>query len=72
MDEDLYKRLKRELPARGISSFISAAVRAQLRPGPDELEAAYRRASEAASHNAEEHHLAEDWGALDTAEWPEE
>jgi hypothetical protein len=32
MDEDLYRRLKKELPAKGISSFINKAVRARVHP----------------------------------------
>jgi hypothetical protein len=30
MDEDLYQRLKKELPPRGINVFINDAVRARL------------------------------------------
>jgi hypothetical protein len=33
IDEDLYRRLKKELPPKGISSFIEASVRARLFPG---------------------------------------
>lgn len=32
MDEDLYRRLKKELPSKGISSFINKAVRARVHP----------------------------------------
>src|SRR5437870_503168 len=32
MNRDLYRRLKKELPRKGISSFIADAVRARLSP----------------------------------------
>jgi hypothetical protein len=45
MDEDLYRRLKKELPPKGISSFIEKAVRARIRPDRRTLDEAYRAAS---------------------------
>jgi predicted CopG family antitoxin len=45
MDEDLYRRLKKELPPKGISSFIEKAVRARIRPDRRALDEAYRAAS---------------------------
>ena len=44
MDEDIYARLKQEVPPKKISSFISAAVRAKLHPDAKTLDAAYRAA----------------------------
>ena len=41
MDEALYKRLKKELPRRKISSFIEAAVRARIHPDRATLDAAF-------------------------------
>ena len=38
IDEDVHKRLKRELPAKGISRFINDAVRAHLRPSRKALD----------------------------------
>jgi Arc/MetJ family transcription regulator len=45
MDEDLYRRLKKELPSKGISAFIEKAVRAQMRLDRRTLDNAYRAAS---------------------------
>ncbi len=67
MDEDLYQRLKAELPARGISAFINAAVRAQLRPDRASLDAAYRSAREEPWRNR----LVDEWAATDVEGWPE-
>lgn len=66
IDEDVYERLKNELPPKGISRFISDAVRARLRPGRDELDRAYRAAAGEGWRKAE----ADDWGAIDTEDWP--
>ena len=44
VDEDPYQRLKRELPAKTISRFINAAIRARLRPSRKALDEAYRAA----------------------------
>jgi hypothetical protein len=66
IDESIYRRLKRELPPKGISSFIEEAVRSQLRPDRAVLDAAYR----AASREAWRRNVEEDWAALETAEWP--
>ena len=45
MDEKLYRRLKEELPPKGISAFIGAAVKAKLAPDRQALDAAYKAAS---------------------------
>ena len=45
IDEDVHERLKRELPAKGISRFINEAVRARLRPSREALDDAYKAAS---------------------------
>lgn len=66
IDEDVYERLKNELPPKGISRFINDAVRARLRPGRDELDRAYRTAAREGWRKAE----ANDWGAIDTEDWP--
>ena len=58
IDAAVYRRLKQELPAKGISAFIEEAVRSHLRPDRTALAAAYRAASQ------------EDWAAVETAEWP--
>ncbi len=66
MDEDLYNRLKKELPAKGISAFIEDAVRARLYPGKGELDAAYK----AASAEKWRRRLSADWKATETEDWP--
>lgn len=66
MDEDIYRRLKKELPAKGISSFIEAAVRARLHPDRRTLDAAYR----AASKERWRRDVAQDWVATETDGWP--
>ena len=66
IDEAIYRRLKQELPAKGISAFIEEAVRSHLRPDRTELAAAYRAASQEPWRRG----LEEDWAAVETAEWP--
>ena len=67
MDEDLYRRLKRELPLKGISAFINEAVRARLTPDRQALDEAYR----AASREAWRREVADDWSATEADGWPE-
>jgi hypothetical protein len=45
LDEDLYRRIKRQLPPKRLSAFINEAVRARLSPDVKALDAAYRAAS---------------------------
>ena len=66
IDEDLYKRLKRELPPKGISSFIEASVRARLFPDSRTLDRAYR----AARREPWRKRLSADWAATETEDWP--
>ena len=66
MDEKLYRRLKRELPPKGISAFIEVAVRERLFPERRLLDAAYRKASAEAWRKG----LEQDWSAVDTEGWP--
>ena len=66
MDDDVYERLKKEVPPKKLSAFISGAVRAKLHPDTKTLDAAYRAASK-------EHwraSLAEDWKHIDDEGWP--
>ena len=67
MDEDLYRRLKKELPAKGISSFINKAVRARIRPDRRTLDAAYR----AASRERWRRTLDREWRVTETEGWPD-
>jgi predicted CopG family antitoxin len=66
IDEDIYRRLKEELPSKGISRFINDAVRARLRPGRDDLDRAYQAASRERWRKAE----AGDWSTTETENWP--
>jgi predicted CopG family antitoxin len=66
MDEDLYRRLKKELPPKGISSFISEAVRARIHPDRRTLDRAYR----AASKEKWRRKMEQDWKRTETESWP--
>jgi hypothetical protein len=67
IDEDVHERLKRDLPAKGISRFINEAVRARLRPSRQELDEAYKAASRDRRRRSE----ARAWSATDVEDWPE-
>lgn len=67
MDEDLYRRLKKELPPKGISSFISEAVRARIHPDRRTLDRAYQ----AASKEKWRRRMGQDWKRTETEGWPE-
>jgi predicted CopG family antitoxin len=45
IDEEVYERLKRELPAEGIGRFINEAIRARRRLSREILEGSYKAAS---------------------------
>ena len=66
IDEDVHRRLKNELPAKGISRFINDAVRARLRPGRDDLDRAYKTASRERWRKTE----ADNWSTTETEDWP--
>jgi hypothetical protein len=66
VDEDVYVRLKKELPPKRISAFINEAVRARLHPAREALDAAYR----AASRESWRRRLAKDWKATESEDWP--
>jgi hypothetical protein len=66
MDDDLYRRLKRDVPPKGISAFISQAVRARIYPDRKALDEAYR----AASKESWRGQVARDWEQTDTEGWP--
>jgi len=67
IDKDVHERLKRELPAKGISRFINEAVRARLRPSREALDDAYRAAARERWRQSE----AREWNATDIEGWPE-
>lgn len=67
MEEDLYRRLKDELPPKRISAFINDAVRARLYPDRRTLDAAYKTARKEGWRKQ----VAEDWVDTETEDWPE-
>ncbi len=67
IDADIYERLKRELPAKGISRFINDAVRARLRPSREVLDEGYKAAARERERRSEAH----EWESTDTEGWPE-
>ncbi len=44
MDDDVHARLKKEVPPKKLSAFITAAVQSRLHPAVKTLDAAYRAA----------------------------
>jgi uncharacterized protein YqfA (UPF0365 family) len=66
MDDDVYARLKKEVPPKKLSAFIAGAVRAKLHPGVKELNAAYQAASKERWRDG----LDEDWKHVDDEGWP--
>jgi hypothetical protein len=66
IDEDVHERLKRELPAKGISRFINDAIRARLRPSRAALDDAYKASTREQWRRAE----AREWEVTDVEDWP--
>jgi Arc/MetJ family transcription regulator len=66
MDDDVYTRLKKEVPPKKLSAFISAAVRAKLHPDTRTLNEAYRAARKERWRNE----LQEVWKYTDDEGWP--
>jgi hypothetical protein len=66
IDEDIHKRLKRELPPKGISRFINDAIRARFRPSREALDDAYTAAAREAWRKAEPR----EWNATEVEDWP--
>ena len=66
MDDDVYARLKKEVPPKKLSAFIAAAVRAKLHPDAGTLNDAYR----AAQMERWRKDLQEDWQHIDNDGWP--
>jgi hypothetical protein len=66
IDKDVHERLKRELPAKGISRFINDAVRARLRPSRKALDDAYKAAARELWRKTDSH----DWAVTEVEEWP--
>ena len=66
IEEDVYARLKKEVPPKRISAFISAAVRARLDPDRKTLDAAYQSARKERWRKT----FDEDWRDTDVEGWP--
>jgi Arc/MetJ family transcription regulator len=66
IDEDIYARLKQEVPPKKISAFISSAVRAKLHPDKKALDEAYR----AARKERWRKELEDDWKNTEGEGWP--
>ena len=66
MDEDVYSRLKKAVPPKKLSAFISGAVRARLHPDAKALNAAYQ----AASKEQWRANMDKDWKHVDGEGWP--
>jgi hypothetical protein len=67
MEENVYKRLKQQVPAKRMSAFINEAVRTKLRPDKKTLDAGYQAARTEAWRKT----LSEDWAVTETEGWPE-
>ncbi|CUS38670.1 hypothetical protein [Candidatus Nitrospira nitrificans] len=67
MDDDIYARLKKEVPPKKLSAFISSAVRAKLHPDTKSLDAAYRAARKESWRTK----LEDDWKSTEDEGWPE-
>ena len=66
MDDDVYARLKKEVPPKKLSAFIAGAVRAKLHPDAKALNAAYQEASKERWRKS----FDEDWKHIDDEGWP--
>ncbi|MEW6545197.1 MAG: hypothetical protein AB1411_16535 [Nitrospirota bacterium] len=66
MEEKVYQRLKREVPPKKMSAFITNAVRAKLGPDRKTLDAAYRAARKESWRET----LADEWERTETEGWP--
>jgi hypothetical protein len=66
IDEDVHQRLKKELPAKGISRFINDAIRARFRPSRAALDEAYKAAARERWRKVE----SRDWRVTDVEDWP--
>jgi Arc/MetJ family transcription regulator len=66
MDDDVYARLKKEVPPKKLSAFIAGAVRAKLHPDARALNAAYQAASKERWRTS----FDDDWKYIDEEGWP--
>ena len=66
MDDDVYARLKKEVPPKKLSAFIAEAVRAKLHPDAKVLNTAHQAASKERWRTS----LDADWKHIDNEGWP--
>ena len=66
MEDDVYAWLKKTVPSKQLSVFISSAIQAKLHPDTNALDAAYQ----AARKERWRKELSDDWESLDGAAWP--
>jgi len=66
MDDDVYAKLKKEVPSKKLSAFITGAIRAKLHPDAKALDAAYRAASKEPWRKS----LDENWKHSAAEGWP--
>jgi hypothetical protein len=66
MDDDVYARLKKQVPPKKLSAFISGAVRERLHPHSRTLDAAYKAASKERWRKG----FDKDWKYIDDEGWP--
>ncbi|HWE61954.1 MAG TPA: hypothetical protein VHB98_09595 [Chloroflexota bacterium] len=70
LDEELHARLRQVVPARGLNRFISEAVVEKLQAlERQQIEQAMKEGYLATRDDRAE--LSEDWGVVDTEDWPE-
>lgn len=65
MDNHVHVRLRKQVPPKKLSAFISGAVWAKLYPNVKSLDAPYRAASKERWRTS----LADDWKYLDEEGW---
>jgi predicted CopG family antitoxin len=65
MDDDVYARLKKEVPSKKLSAFITGAVRAKLHLDAKALDVAYQAASKEQWRKG----LDEDWKHIEAEGW---
>ena len=68
MDDNVYARLKKEVPSKKCSAFIARAVRAKLRPDAKALDVAYQATAKEQWRRS----LDEDWKYSDAEGRPSE
>jgi predicted CopG family antitoxin len=66
MDDDVYAKLKKEVPSKKLSAFITGAVRAKLCPDAKALDVAYQAASKEQWRKG----LDENWKHIDAEGYP--